>query len=96
MGEPVPGAQVQQDDQQRQLVGGGAAAGIDHFQQPLRESRIGTARARLIPRHRRIMTRSPLSVAPSKKAEIRTDHNIRQAGDVPRWRRQARLAYDVV
>ena len=36
-GVAVPGAQVQQGDQQRQLVGGGAAAGVDDLQQSLGE-----------------------------------------------------------
>ena len=35
IGVAVPGAQVQQGDQQRQLVGGSAATGVDDLQQSL-------------------------------------------------------------
>jgi hypothetical protein len=47
-GVAVPGAQVQQGDQQRQLVGGGTAAGVDDLQQPLGKPRAGAARTRLV------------------------------------------------
>jgi hypothetical protein len=45
LGRPATGVavldtRVQQGDQQRQLVGGGAAAGVDDLQQPLGEPRL--------------------------------------------------------
>ncbi len=51
-GITVPGAQVQQRNQHRQLVGRGTAAGVDHLQQPLREPYASSARAGLVLRHR--------------------------------------------
>jgi hypothetical protein len=51
-GVAVPGTQVQQGNQQRQLVGGGAVSGVDDRQQPLGEPHADAGRARLAQRHR--------------------------------------------
>lgn len=47
VGVAVPGAQVQQGDQQRQLVGGSAAAGVDNSEEGSSSNRWNEAAARL-------------------------------------------------